>query len=861
MINDRKLEQADDGVVVTFLLNGTCSKGTDYNNAIYSNGETISVLRQNIRGINLSNYVNPEKHTLDNLPEKFSHAFMGADGPGSGNLDHHQRLVDPGNHSEAAQIALGAGINEEIEHFIVVLKEMLRNGKKIKIVNLGGWSRGAAACISLASRMSQEKELKDIAVNIFGIDPVPGIGNTHDGNRRLTTNVKHAFFVYAGHEKSGCFAAVIPEAVDPKQTTIRCSIVPGHHATMVGNPSWRCPATADKYPNFKPNFKEPGELIRWMLEQFLTIHGSQLENKLEFTPEALTERFKQIKRDLKKGHYEILAEEAYIFRQLLGHSRKITYGNNYWFNVGYSQVEVLHSERNRLDKCVNSFHAFLKQHKDIDPSAFFRPDYEEKFPREILLAFSMSEYLDKGQDDEEQQVKMLIEERDENLLDSSNTNQVEQLAPLIQALMCNEAGKEEIPKLPSIPLTNELADNTKPAAISAKLDEEHEKQEGLEEQPAPVVEQPVPVVEQPVPAVEQPAPEEIRPVFVPAPKISAFKSWWKQMTDIYDITFYTEEYNQSRFLAFLGFKKDNNLALDIVSYLATLQFISIPKNIVKFFSEYLLYVLEENVRIVFDWSLEKFNQTNTAGKVGLFPALILLGGLYGLFRGLRLLTRTVTSPIASFKAAWETDPLLGIVSAITTVVATTAVIILLLPIIAAGVTVAGAYFGATKAGSAILAAAAKIGAPIIAKLSLPAVLTLGKLTLDTAFTFGAGIMGIAYGASILLKKFAGRIIQTCQPRALKQAAHYHSKKPNNPDKKMFPNSSFSLLRCLKNDPYIPPNLILPNEAPRNVPVADAVEKASGGCCGLFSFFSPCASDGQQSKRAEGSNLVRRHSQK
>lgn len=370
-------ENSNGEVIVTVLFNGTCS---NINDAIpskaYPYGETISALRTNLLGKDSSDTLRWNK-TITPEDTQFS---IGVDGPGSGNLDHHTRLVDAGNYSKARQVAFGKGVDENIQHVIKTLElleaKLNKIGKKIDKVNVAGWSRGAAESIYLPSEMFKNPTLKDIPVNVFGIDPVPGVGNTHEGNCTLSPNVKNAYFIYAMDERSGFFSPIIPIAKDANSTRVKYVMMPGHHATLVGNPGWR----NKEKPHDNFNFEEPGMIIRWMAEQFLMKHGSTFKNRYNFSREKLLELFAKIQSDIDK--YRQLRSEAYIFPQLLDEERKATVGYDRYTNVTFANVVDYTGHHKNLN-AVNTFHRFLLDN-NVDPDQFFTPQ-EEIIPFDFLI--------------------------------------------------------------------------------------------------------------------------------------------------------------------------------------------------------------------------------------------------------------------------------------------------------------------------------------------------------------------------------------------------------------------------------------------------------------------------------------------
>ncbi len=117
-------------------------------------------------------------------------------------------------------------------------------------------------------------------MNIFAIDPVPGIGNVQAERVTLADNVKEYVGFYSRDERSKGFACVIPSVA--KATRICVYPMPGRHATLVGN------ASADGAGKGKV-LAEPGLIVRHFAEVCLTRWGVQLDKRLTLGDSQLME--------------------------------------------------------------------------------------------------------------------------------------------------------------------------------------------------------------------------------------------------------------------------------------------------------------------------------------------------------------------------------------------------------------------------------------------------------------------------------------------------------------------------------------------------------------------------------------------
>lgn len=340
---------------LTVFFCGTGSTKFDDNNANYWNGELISTLAQN----------------TSSLSKEFAEWIV-IDGPGSGNLQADEMFSESGNYLQLKGTALGSGWEENVTHAVNIMKgtftwqrlklteenytqlqnagvpieevkttgswywrtydygsrkvtqqqlqeQIIKTFRKGGIiptqVNLVGWSRGGISCHMLANAMLNDSDLKNVPVNIFAIDPVPGLMNFQDNRVKLGSNVNEYVAFYARDERSLGFACVVPE-VD-KTTKVHIYPMPGRHATLVGN------AAANGNQGTKV-FAEPGQLVRHFAETCLTRWGVRLEKKLNLTAEQIDERLTKIKNDV--SGYTTMRSTVYTTPTHTAGERSITKG-------------------------------------------------------------------------------------------------------------------------------------------------------------------------------------------------------------------------------------------------------------------------------------------------------------------------------------------------------------------------------------------------------------------------------------------------------------------------------------------------------------------------------------------------------
>ena len=301
--------------VFTAYFCGTGSHRFDDANPNFWNGELVSTLAANDQG------------------REFAH-WIAVDGPGSGNLQDDKLFVEPGGYFNWTGQLFGSGWEENVNHVLEVIKgesnwqrtklseeeygrlkdagvpvpevsstaswfwrtydygdrhptpqelqeriiSMFRKPRIPTQVNLVGWSRGGISCHMLANAMAKDPVLRNVPVNIFAIDPVPGVGNVQAERIGLAENVREYVGFYSRDERSKGFACVIPSVASGTQICIYP--MPGRHATLVGN------ASVDGASDGTV-LKEPGLIVRHFAEVCLTRWGVRLGRQLALNDSQL----------------------------------------------------------------------------------------------------------------------------------------------------------------------------------------------------------------------------------------------------------------------------------------------------------------------------------------------------------------------------------------------------------------------------------------------------------------------------------------------------------------------------------------------------------------------------------------------
>ncbi|WP_032116144.1 hypothetical protein WH390_11415 [Candidatus Arsenophonus nilaparvatae] len=341
--------------ILTVYFCGTGVTKFEDSNKQYWQGELVSMLASN------------------NLGREFAEWII-IDGPGSGNLQQDELWVKDGGYHNWTGVGFGKGWKENVQHAIHIIKgnfdwqrekltekqynllkkaniaiddvevsgsyfwrhydygnrkvsqqqlqqqiiKMYRKGGVIPSqVNIVGWSRGGVSCHMLANAMLEDELLKEIPVNIFAIDPVPGPLNFQNEKVSLGKNVKEYVAFYAKDERSKGFCCVIPKT--DSATIVRIFPMRGRHATLVGN------ASLDSVGEGKVLY-QPGLIVRHFAEVCLTRWGVKLDKKLELSDRDLLELHQSIAKnsdlyqDIQNYSYTQLTEKN-------GNERNVSYGD------------------------------------------------------------------------------------------------------------------------------------------------------------------------------------------------------------------------------------------------------------------------------------------------------------------------------------------------------------------------------------------------------------------------------------------------------------------------------------------------------------------------------------------------------
>lgn len=207
-----------------------------------------------------------------------------------------------------------------------IIKIFRKDGIIPTHVNLVGWSRGGVSCHMLANAMLVDSQLKHIKVNIFAVDPVPGVANFQNEKVNLGSNVSQYVGFYARDERSKGFSCVIPTT--HSSTQVHIFPMAGRHATLVGNAA----ANGSEGPKV---LHEPGRIVRHFAETCLTRWGVKLNKKLTLSDAEIAKFHDAIVSGEK--YYEAMRKQSYT--KITEHEKNQRYVSHGPKGVAFTAIE------------------------------------------------------------------------------------------------------------------------------------------------------------------------------------------------------------------------------------------------------------------------------------------------------------------------------------------------------------------------------------------------------------------------------------------------------------------------------------------------------------------------------------------
>lgn len=224
--------------------------------------------------------------------------WMINDGPGSAPKSKTSQAKTPGLHdpktgfktsapafAKLKGITEGYGWEQNVEHSLEVIKALIAGSNTPPtVINMSGWSRGAITCHMLAHALIKDPVTKELPVNIFAFDPVPGPHNFRVEQISLPSNVRHYTAIVMEDEARGIMKPVtFVDGQTDEGKRFRTVPLPGAHNTAVITLK-----------------SEVGTIGAALAHKFLTKHGTKLRDPFLLDDVQFCELYARVRLDIVK---------------------------------------------------------------------------------------------------------------------------------------------------------------------------------------------------------------------------------------------------------------------------------------------------------------------------------------------------------------------------------------------------------------------------------------------------------------------------------------------------------------------------------------------------------------------------------
>jgi hypothetical protein len=257
----------------------------------------------------------------------------------------------------------GAGWDDNVRHALVVITDLLCRGVPPQRINMIGWSRGAVTCLKIANALwdpsTTEGFLRDIAINIFAIDPVAGGGaGVVQDTRLVTPNVKNYIGTLAQDEQRGGFGPQDADRIqilDPQRSNVVLLPFPGKHNTQVRKDGSEIPEVA--------------EIVWYLAWKFLVQFGTEFPARpvSPLTPERICELYGQMM--VKREQYHDVRNRG-LFARLQGGIQPRTFKRDVSQFVEHANFFVNQHHRELFEQCFPDVYQWLFTDRIPNPKGF-----------------------------------------------------------------------------------------------------------------------------------------------------------------------------------------------------------------------------------------------------------------------------------------------------------------------------------------------------------------------------------------------------------------------------------------------------------------------------------------------------------
>lgn len=206
---------------------------------------------------------------------------MVTDGPGSGGFKPRWAggRSNPGGTSTIGGLVGGSGVDANVRTVVAEIRRRKLEAKENLVVSMCGWSRGGITCFKVANALHASTDTRDVPINIFAIDPVPGGSalNNHMWNALDTTpNIRMCHVVFSQHDRRGLFSPYYPPVRGPFTDV---DLMPGDHSTIVKKKAGK----VDAYV-----------LVKDLAKRFMTARGVSFKGSPLMAPKDILECYGRI---------------------------------------------------------------------------------------------------------------------------------------------------------------------------------------------------------------------------------------------------------------------------------------------------------------------------------------------------------------------------------------------------------------------------------------------------------------------------------------------------------------------------------------------------------------------------------------
>ncbi len=220
-------------------------------------------------------------------------------------------------------VIIGSGFSERVTHLYNKLNSrLLLSENEKEVINMVGWSRGAAGIIRLANRLGRNNYNPNVEINLILIDPVPGYGREKKSRLNLneSNSVKNVFLFIAMDEQS--FGFMHSGVTVSENQNLKIYPVKGNHVNLVGGYGHKYGGVVRSRHRGIANLSGVSRLVRHRVEHILKELGTDLNN--DFCLNLSNYKANMLSQNVNKNHFEYKrAFSPYILiPHLSGYRRK-----------------------------------------------------------------------------------------------------------------------------------------------------------------------------------------------------------------------------------------------------------------------------------------------------------------------------------------------------------------------------------------------------------------------------------------------------------------------------------------------------------------------------------------------------------